>query len=92
VIPVPVPVVRPVGNVVLERVAGDIQNSELSNLAEFCRKNLELVVVDVEHFQRANFFQVFSRQGGQIVARQVQLSKVLPSSDGASRHVIQQVV
>ena len=51
VVPVPVPVVWPVGDVVLEHVTTNIKYRELLHFAELCRKDLELVAVDVQHLE-----------------------------------------
>jgi hypothetical protein len=48
VVPIPIPIVRPVRDIVFQGIAAYIQNGKSVHFAKFCREDLEFISVDVE--------------------------------------------
>ena len=85
---IPVPVVVPVGNVVLEHVVPHVDALEPLQQAQLRRQRLQPVPVQVEHAQLHKVLQVVARHGAELVPAQVQLPQLAERRKRAVRHLV----
>ena len=81
----PVPIVRPVGDVVLQHVAADIEYSKSVDLAQLGRKGRELVAIDMKHTEAPESLNMLCWQTGQLVAAHIEFDNLAHIGDLPTR-------
>ena len=86
---IPVPVIVPVGDVVLESIVPCVDGAQLLEPAQLGRQRLEFVAVNKEDAQLLQMLKIVGRQGAQTVRRHIQFLQLGHRDERTGRHLVQ---